>query len=138
MENKNYSGIGSLLVLIGGILAIIFAFGRMFFTFLLRRALIARGAQFLSGRARFSGFMATHFARGFLGLMFIGAIVAIIVGILAIIGYMKIKGRSMKNGALIAIIAAIIMLVTTNWIPGIITLIGGIICYASEPTSQHS
>jgi len=71
-------------------------------------------------------------ARWILGFMIIGTIVIIILGIIAIYAYTRVKGGKVENGGLIAIIVGAIMLVSMHWIPGIITLIGGVLCYKSK------
>jgi len=136
-ERKDCSILGSLLILIGGILAIISSLSRLIFTFFLRRVML-RGVETSAAMDRWGrGLMASHMARGILGFAFIGAIITIIVGIVAVYSYTKVKGGSVKNGGLIAIIVAIMMLVTTHWIAGILTLIGGILCYTSESATSN-
>jgi hypothetical protein len=73
------------------------------------------------------------------GFMVIGAIVTIVLGIITIYAYTLIKNEKVQNGGLIAIIVAIIMLVSTHWLAGILTLVGGILCYTwrkREPTTS--
>jgi low temperature requirement protein LtrA len=64
--------------------------------------------------------------------MIIGAIISIILGIFAIYAYMKVRRKEVRTGSTIAIILGIIMLVSMNWLAGLITLIGGILCYTSK------
>ena len=74
-----------------------------------------------------------HMARLILGFMIIGSIVSIVLGIVAIYAYTRVKGGKARSGAMIAIVVGIIMLVTTHWLTGVITLAGGVICYVSTP-----
>jgi len=64
--------------------------------------------------------------------MIAGAIISMVLGTLAIYAYNKVKRGDIKNGEMIAIILGVIMLTTANWLPRIITLIGGILCYTSK------
>ncbi len=79
--------------------------------------------------------MIPHMARGFLA---VGAIISLVLGIVAIYAYTRVKHDKVNSGGLIAIVVGIIMMVTTNWITGVITLIGGVICYASKPPTPSS
>ena len=78
--------------------------------------------------------MIPHMARGF---FLIGAIVGLVLGIAAIYAYTRAK-HDLKNGGLIAIVVGIVMMATTNWFTGVITLVGGVICYTSKLTTPSS
>jgi len=125
-EKKDYSGIGGLLILIGGILAVISSVFRLALAFFLRRIILE---WIVLGRI---DLIVPYMARWILGFMIIGTIVIIILGIIAIYAYTRVKGGKVENGGLIAIIVGAIMLVSMHWIPGIITLIGGVLCYKSK------
>jgi len=64
--------------------------------------------------------------------MVIGAIISIVLGIVALYAFVRVKSGAARTGGAIAIVLGIIMLITMNWITGIITLIGGILCERSE------
>jgi uncharacterized membrane protein len=72
-----------------------------------------------------------HMGRMMFGLMVIGAIASIILGVVAIYAYTRVKTGKVQNGGLIAIIVGIIMMASTHWLVGILTLVGGILCYTS-------
>ena len=67
-----------------------------------------------------------------IGFMVIGTVISIILGIIAIYAYERVKGGDVKGGGTVAIIVSVIMLLTMNWLAEIITLIGGILCYNSK------
>jgi len=138
-KKQDYSGIGGTLVLIGGILAIIFSIFPLTFMLLWRGMMWGWmdmphmwdkwggdgwqqwGMPWMTG------------AWGFvMGFMIIGAIISIVMGIVAIYAYKRVRDGEIKNGGIIAIILGVIMLVTSNWLPGILILIGGILCYTSK------
>ncbi len=80
-------------------------------------------------------------ARWGYGFMFIGAIVTIVLGIIAIYAYTRVKNGKVQNGGLIAIVVGTIMVVSTHWLAGILTLVGGILCYTwrkAEPPASSS
>lgn len=126
-EKHDYSAIGSTLVLIGGILALIFSVFPL-----------ALAGMWRSWIERFPGMMPWMAMDGrwigqwILGFMVAGAIISIVLGIGAIYAYKKVSAGDVRNGGIIAIVLSVIMLVTGNWLPGIITLIGGLLCYASK------
>jgi len=43
-----------------------------------------------------------------------------------------LSGPDVKNGGVIAVILSVIILATMSWLPGIVTLIGGVLCYTSK------
>jgi len=137
----NHSHIGSILILVGGILAIASSAARLVFMFVGRalRAWIARPT--LWKRASESAPIAAPIARLPIVLMVVGALVTVVLGIIAIYAYTRVKSGRVQNGGLIAIIVGIIMLVSNHWLMGILTLVGGILCYASQkvepPTSSR-
>jgi len=134
----NYPNIGRILILVGGILAIVASAARVVFMFVARalRPPIARPMVLPSGQ---SAPAVVGVARWGYGLMVIGAIVTIVLGIIAIYAYTRVKNGKVQDGGLIAIVVGIIMVVATHWLAGILTLIGGILCYAlkkAEPSAS--
>jgi hypothetical protein len=83
---------------------------------------------------RFASLM-PHMAKLIVGFMIIGSIVSVVLGVIAIYAYARVKSGKVRSGAIIAIIVGIVMLVTTHWLTGAITLAGGVICYLSTPTT---
>jgi hypothetical protein len=79
-----------------------------------------------------------HMARLIFGFVMLGAVVSVVLGIIAIYGYTRVKSGKIQNGGLIAIIAGIVMLASTHWVMGIITLVGGILCYTWRPETMPS
>lgn len=132
----NHLALGSILVLIGGVLTVIFSLLRMGITFVLRRIMLEWiGNPMIPQRLGRLASLMPHMARLILGFMIIGSTVSIVLGIVAIYAYTRVKGGKARSGAIIAIIVGIIMLVTTHWLTGVITLAGGVICYVSTPTT---
>ncbi|MCW3974662.1 MAG: zinc ribbon domain-containing protein [Candidatus Bathyarchaeota archaeon] len=130
-EKNEYLGIGGTLILIGGILAIIFSFFSI-----IGATYMSYWGGMMGGWSRMPHMMGRWgmpmiFGDWILGLA-IGAIISIILGILAIYVYGKIRAGEVRSGGTIAIVIGIIMLVTMNWLPGFVTLIGGILCYTSK------
>ncbi len=131
----DHSFLGGILVLIGGILAVIFSVSRMAFGFLMRRMMMGSiRTPMMWGWF----FLQPHVGRGIRGFMIIGVIVSLVLGIIAIYAYTRVKRGKVKNGGLIAIVVGIMMLLSTNWIAGVMTLVGGIICYVSKPATPNS
>lgn len=60
------------------------------------------------------------------------AAVGVVLGIIAIYAYTRVRAGQIKTGGTIATILGVIMLVTVGWLSGIITLVGGILCYTSK------
>jgi len=136
---SSHPQVGSILILAGGILAIIaFAIRAVFM--LLVRAFWARIARpMILQRLGQSAPAVVGMARWVYGFMVIGAIATIVLGIIAIYAYTRVKNGKVQNGGLIAIVVGIIMLVSTHWLAGILTLVGGILCYTwrkAEPPAS--
>ena len=136
----NYPHVGSILILVGGILAIVSSAARLVSTLFVGRALRAWSArpmvwQGMSQNAP----TAAPAARLTFGFMVVGALVTIVLGIIAVYAYTRVKSGRVQNGGLIAIIVGVIMLLSSHWLMGILTLVGGILCYTSgeaePPTS---
>lgn len=130
---SNYSHLGSIFILIGGILAIIFSAVHVVFMLILGRALRAWIARpMVSERLGQMAFPVARMTRSIFDFMVVGAIVTIILGIIAIYAYTRVKSGRAQNGGLIAIIVGVTMLASTHWLMGILTLVGGILCYTSR------
>lgn len=125
-EKQDYSGIGGVLMLAGGILAIVSSLLPLAFMPLVR--------GILSGVARMPEvpFMPLAIWNWIMGFMLFGAVISVVLGIFGIYAYMRVKGGDVKTGGTIGIIAGVILLVTGGLLTGIITLIGGILCYTSK------
>ena len=65
-------------------------------------------------------------------IVLVGAVASVLLGIFAIYAFMKVRKGDVKTGGTIGIIAGVILLVTGGTISGIITIIGGILCYTSK------
>jgi len=129
---SNNSRIGSLFILTGRILAVVFSAARVLFMLLVGRTLRTWMARpMVWERLGENGFSMIHMGRMMFGLMVIGAIASIILGVVAIYAYTRVKTGKVQNGGLIAIIVGIIMMASIHWLVGILTLVGGILCYTS-------
>jgi hypothetical protein len=130
-EQRDHSFIGGGLVLIGGILALIFPIFPLALTFLLRGfvvELFETIVVLLGG----SNVALPHLAEWILAFVAIGALVTIILGVVAIYAYGLIKNGKLRSGGLAAIAAGVGMVATLHWIPGIVTIIGGVLCHISS------
>ena len=132
-EKQDYSGIGGTLVLVGGILAVVSS--------ILPLAIV----PLWSGMMR--GWMEMFGMWGMQDMPFwpiravfdwvvwftvVRAAVGVVLGIVAIYAYTRVRAGQIKTGGTIATILGVIMLVTMGWLSGIITLVGGILCYTSR------
>ena len=131
-EKTDYSKTGGTLTLIGGILAIVFSLFPLAFMSMWGGMM----GGWMGDMGRWGGMdggwnmpMMLGWIRGF---AIIGAIVSIVLGILAILAWQRVKGGAVKSGGTIAIIVGVLMLITMSWLPGILTLIGGVLCYTSK------
>lgn len=133
-EKHAYSDIGSTLVLIGGILAIISAVFPLAMVSVWRGMMGAWMKSGMWGRwavpeVWYMPMMVWNWIAGF---MMVGAVISVVLGIIAIYTYNRVRGGDIKTGGTIAIILGVVMLVTMSWLSGIITLVGGILCYTSK------
>ena len=129
---SNNSRVGSLFILTGGILAVVFSAAHVFFTLLVGRALRTWMAGPMVWERRGANiFSMIHMGRLMFGFMVIGAVASIILGVVAIYAYTRVKTGKVQNGGLIAIIVGIIIMASTHWLVGILTLVGVILCYTS-------
>jgi hypothetical protein len=132
MEKKDYSDIGSVLILLGGILSILFSlFSILGFAFMFIWSGIMHSWM---GRSTMWSQWGVPMAFGgwLMGFILVGSIISIIMGIIAIMAFRKIRSGEIKYGGTIALIIGVIMLVTMNWLGALITLVGGILCYTSQ------
>lgn len=136
---KSYVDIGSVLILVGGILAIVFSFWPL-----------TMMAFFFPGIPRFMGGMMGGMMGGYwgqwsgwtgwpaLGYFFTGMIVfavavGLVGGLLAIYSWSRIRKGEVKGSSLLAIVVGGILLLTMiNFLSGLLILAGGILCYTSE------
>jgi hypothetical protein len=138
-EKKDHSEVGGLLIFIGGILALIFPVFPLTLILLLRRDI---GEWFEtvgvwvigSGSAlaipRLPAFIVVFVA--------FGAIATVVFGVVAVSAYTWVKRGRAREGGLVAIMAGVAMIASLHWIPGIITTIGGALCYNSpEPADNR-
>jgi len=125
-EKRNHSEMGGALVLVGGILAIVSSFVSL--------AIV----PLLSGmRGWMSGLPGMQtipwpVLEWVTWLIIAKAAASVVLGIITIYAYARVRTGQIKTGGTIATILGVIMLVTTDWLSGIITLAGGILCYTSK------
>ena len=127
---KEYVGVGGPLTLIGGVLSIIFSILSLSFLIAWRAVGRWMGMHGMWNRGVMGGWMSIM-AVPIIWLI-VGALLSIILGAIAVYAYMKVNRGEVRDGGLIALIAGILMILTGGFIPGVITLIGGILCYTSK------
>jgi len=125
-----------MLVLLGGVLAVVFSISELAIGLFTRW--VMRGAIRKPMIGGLRGWAIPHMTRGIPGFMIVGAIIALVLGIVAIYAYTRVKGGKVKSGGQAAIMVGIVMLFSTHWLVGVITLVGGILCYVSTPVTSHS
>jgi len=107
-EKKDYSDIGGTLIMVGGVLKIVLPFLSLTFALLFWGTMIRRFVQIPEIWIRWgaelwiSGVISEAF-RLAMGLVIAGAVISIVLGILTIYVYNKVKGGDIKNGGVIAI-----------------------------------
>jgi hypothetical protein len=137
-EIHDHSGMGSGLIFLGGILALIFPIFPLAFIFLLRDyvgVLLERLGSLIISNYSESDFcinIAPHLTNWIIIFITIGAIFTIILGIISIYAYTMVKRGKLRSGGLLATVAGVGMFATIHWIPGFITIIGGVLCYTSS------
>jgi len=136
-EKKDYSNIGGTLIMVGGVLNIVLPLLSLTFALLFWGTMIRRFVEIPEIWIRWGAepWVSRLFPEAFrlaMGLAIAGAVISIVLGILAIYSYNRVKGGDIKNGGLIAIILGVVMIATASWLPGVITLLGGILCYTSK------
>lgn len=128
-EGYDYSGVGGVLILAGGILSIVFSLIPLFLIQL-----------WMGGLSRWMGMhmmwdrwmMPSAIGGWIVGFMIVGALTSLVLGVIAIYSYSKVRRGSLRTGGTIAIVVGIIMMVAMNWLPGIMVLIGGVLCHTSR------
>ena len=133
-EKEDRSGIGGTLLLVGGILAIA--------TSLLPLTIIPlwsgimsdmmRGWMQMFGMWRMQVVPFAPLLEWVVWLTVARAAVGVVLGIITIYAYTRIRAGQIKTGGTIAAILGVIMLAISGWISGVVTLIGGILCYTSK------
>ena len=136
-EKKDYSNIGGTLIMVGGILNIVLpllslTFALLFWGTMIRRFVEIPEIWIRWGEERWISGLIPEAFRLATGLLIAGAVISIVLGILAIYSYNRVKSGDLKNGGLIATILGVLMIATASWLPGVITLLGGILCYTSK------
>jgi hypothetical protein len=131
-EKKSHSESGSLLIFVGGILALIFPVFPLTLTLLLRQDVgdwfEAIGVWIIGSGSAFAIPRLPAFIMFFVA---VGAIATIVFGVVAVAAYTWVKRGRVREGGLVAIMAGVAMIASLHWIPGIITAIGGALCYNS-------
>jgi ribosomal protein L40E len=130
-EKKNYTGVGSILVLAGGILCIISSilsvvvmpFVRVVLTTALSRVATNSGFRFLP----------VGILNWIMGFIFFRAVLGVVLGIVVIYAYIRLRAGDLKTGGTIAIVAGVLLFVSGGGvISGLLALVGGIFCYTSK------
>jgi len=113
-------------MLAGGLLAIVSSLLRLAYMPLIR--------GILSAVARTSGvpFFVLGMWDWIMGLVLVGAVISVVLGILTVYAFMRVRKGDVKIGGTIGIVAGVILLVTGGALSGIIAIIGGILCYTSK------
>jgi hypothetical protein len=130
--------IGGILVLVGGILALVFPIFPIFLTLMLRAyvtSLLEKLGELLvtgSGRALSST------ASALLLFVLIGAIATILFGSVTIYAYTLIRRGRVKSGGMAAILTGVAMIASLHWIPGLFAVVGGVLCYRAKPDYVRS
>ena len=132
-NEKDHSEVGGLLIFIGGILALIFPVFPLTLTLLLRQDI---GEWFETVGVWIIGsggaLAIPHLPAFIVVFVAFGAIATIVFGVVAVAAYTWVKRGRAREGGLVAIMAGVAMIASLHWIPGIITTIGGALCYNSH------
>jgi branched-subunit amino acid permease len=129
---RDHSESGSLLIFVGGILGLIFPVFPLTLTLLLPSD-VGEWFETVGVWITGSGSALTiprlpAFIEFFVA---VGALATIAFGVIAISAYTWVKRGRVREGGLVAIMAGVAMIAGLHWIPGIITAIGGALCYNS-------
>ena len=130
-EKKDYSGVGGILVLAGGILCLISSILPLAIMPFIRGIL----STALSNVTTIPNvtFLPLAILDWIMGFILVRAVLGVVLGIVAIYAYMRLRAGDLKTGGTIAIIAGVLLFVSGGgFISGLITLIGGILCYTSR------
>ena len=131
-RKKDHSEVGGLLMFIGGILALIFPVFPLTLTLLLRPEIgewFETVGVWITGSG--SALAIPHLPAFIVVFVAFGAIATIVFGVIAVYAYTWVKRGRAREGGLVAIMAGVAMIASLHWIPGIITVIGGALCYNS-------
>jgi len=130
-EKKDYTGVGSILVLAGGILCIISSILSVVVIPLIRGILTTT----LSRVTINSGFpfLPVAILNWVMGFILIRAVLGVVLGIVVIYAYIRLRAGDPKTGGTIAIVAGVLLFVSGGgFISGLLALVGGIFCYTSK------
>ena len=130
-EKKDYTGVGSILVLAGGILCIISSILSVVVIPLIRGILTTT----LSRVTINSGFpfLPVAILNWVMGFILIRAVLGVVLGIVVIYAYIRLRAGDLKTGGTIAIVAGVLLFVSGGgFISGLLALVGGIFCYTSK------
>jgi hypothetical protein len=130
-EKKNYTGVGSILVLTGGILSIISSILSLAVMPLIRGVLSNVFSRVTVNPA--VPFLPLAIVNWIMGFMLLRAVLGVVLGILVIYAFIRLRTGDLKTGGIIAIVAGVLLFVGDGGvISGLITLVGGILCYTSK------
>jgi hypothetical protein len=129
-EKQDYSGIGGALMLVGGILAVVSSIFPLAFVPLWSGMM--KGWMEMFGMWSTRGMPFWPVLDWVIWFIVARAAISVVLGIVAIYAYTRVRAGEIKTGGTIATILGVIMLVTMGWLSGIITLVGGILCYTSK------
>jgi hypothetical protein len=137
-ENKDHSEVGGLLIFIGGILALIFPVFPLTLTLLLRPD-IGEWFETVGVWIMGSGGALTipHLPAFIMVFVAFGAIATVVFGVVAVSAYTWVRRGRIREGGLVAVMAGVAMLASLHWIPGLITAIGGVLCYNSRKPANN-
>jgi hypothetical protein len=137
-EKKSHSESGSLLIFVGGILALIFPVFPLTLILLLRQDVgdwfEAIGVWIIGSGSAFAIPRLPAFIMFFVA---VGAIATIVFGVVAVSAYTWVRRGRAREGGLVAVMAGVAMIASLHWIPGIITAIGGALCYNSNDHANN-
>jgi hypothetical protein len=139
-DRKDHSGIGGVLILAGGILALIFPVFPLTLVLLLRQD-VGEWFENIGVWIMGSGgaLAVPHLPAFIMVFVAVGAIATIVFGAIAVSAYAWVKRGRIREGGLVAIMAGVAMIASLHWIPGVITVTGGVLCYTSnEPADRRS
>lgn len=132
-EKQDHSGLGGTLILIGGILALISSILPLLLVGMWRSLIDWMGRMIpWIGMDTWRWNMPLLMGRWMMGFIFAGAVISIILGIVTIYAYTRVRAGEIRSAGTIVIVLGVIMLLTMNWLTGLLTLVGGILCYTSE------
>ncbi len=135
---KDHSELGGILIFIGGIMALIFPVFPLSLTLLMRQDL---GEWFENVGVWITGsggaLAIPHLPAFVVVFVAVGAIATVLFGIIAVSAYTWVRRGEVREGGLVAIMAGTAMIASLHWIPGIITVFGGVLCYNSNQHAEN-